>query len=163
MPYQISLGHNEVALVDDSDFADLNQYVWHVKIAPHGKYAARTEYHNSKGVGVFKTIRMHSQLLGEKPGYLIDHISRNGLDNRRCNLRWVTKSQSCMNRVSKNWTLGHKGVCRCKNGAFRARIQVLKRSIHLGYFDALHKAISAYNDAALKLHGEFAVINDSTN
>ena len=39
--------------------------------------------------------------LGPKPGpeYQVDHINRNRSDNRVENLRWVTRSENCANRI----------------------------------------------------------------
>jgi hypothetical protein len=45
------------------------------------------------------TGQFHRVLLGDTPsGYMTDHISGNGLDNRRCNLRLVTCSGNLRNR-----------------------------------------------------------------
>ena len=39
--------------------------------------------------------------LGPKPGpeYQVDHINRNRSDNRVENLRWVTRTENCANRI----------------------------------------------------------------
>ena len=46
----------------------------------------------------FTQKRMHTFLMGKKPGLVIDHINRKPLDNRRCNLRHVTCQQNLWNR-----------------------------------------------------------------
>lgn len=50
-----------------------------------------------------KTILMHTEILKHKLGRELklhqetDHINNNGLDNRKCNLREVDRSQNMMN------------------------------------------------------------------
>jgi len=41
-------------------------------------------------------------VMNAQQGQTIDHINRNPLDNRRKNLRFVTKRQNCLNRRCKN-------------------------------------------------------------
>ena len=59
-------------------------------------------------------LKMHHAILGKPPqGYVVDHINGNRLDNRRCNLRFVTHQQNAFNtrkhRV-ENGTSRFKGV-----------------------------------------------------
>jgi hypothetical protein len=54
---------------------------------------------------------MHRQILGVSVGGEIDHINRDRLDNRRGNLRKVTRRENCANRgLSRNNTSGHPGI-----------------------------------------------------
>ena len=51
-----------------------------------------------------KTYKMHRLVLeafvGPRPeGYECDHKNRNKLDNRLCNLHWVTRSENSLNRT----------------------------------------------------------------
>ncbi|MCE5339610.1 MAG: HNH endonuclease [Planctomycetaceae bacterium] len=48
-------------------------------------------------------------VMNAKKGQIVDHINRNPLDNRRCNLRFVTKRQNNLNRKCDNGT-GFFGV-----------------------------------------------------
>lgn len=81
------------ALVDASDYADVNRWRWFQMIG----YAARNRKSPERGL-----ILMHRYLLGLGRGdkRQIDHINRNRLDNRRANLRIVTLAQNRQNVTS---------------------------------------------------------------
>lgn len=85
----------------------------------------------------------------------IDHKNRNRQDNRICNLRPATSSQSNMNRPARR--NGLKGVDFFKaRQKWRARVHKEGKATHLGYFDTEQEAHSVYWDAAKEVHGEFA-------
>jgi hypothetical protein len=84
-----------------------------------------------------------------------DHINRNGLDNRKNNLRVCTHQENTTNRslMSKN-TSGFVGVSWCKaTNNWRAQIMVDYKGIHLGCFDSKEDAIKARLNAELKYYG----------
>ena len=59
------------------------------------------------------TIMMHRYILSADDEHEVDHINGNSLDNRRCNLRIVTRSENMANRaIFRNNTSGYKGVFR---------------------------------------------------
>lgn len=91
-----------------------------------------------------------------------DHIDLNLNNNRKSNLRQATKSQNAMNKnAGKNNTSGYKGVSFVKNrNKYRAYITLNQKQYFLGYYDNAIDAARAYNKAALKLHGEFARLNE---
>ena len=108
-----------------------------------------------------KLVRAHiaawAMHYGVWPSGQIDHENRNKADNRIENLRIATKSQNQANVVKPNAT-GRKGVKMCR-GKPQAQIKLNGKHIHLGTFDTLDEAAHAYNKAAIRLHGEFAVLN----
>ena len=55
-----------------------------------------------------------------------------------------------------NNTSGYKGVYRGYNNKWRPRIRVKGKLLHLGDFDNLIDAAKAYNEAAIKYHGNYA-------
>ncbi len=95
-------------------------------------------------------------------GYEIDHKDGNKLNCLDNNLRICTKSQNGQNRgKNKNNTSGYKGVTwdkACKK--WHVRITINNQEINLGNFKEIEEAAETYNSAALKYHGEFAVLNN---
>lgn len=143
-----------VAIVDEADYDELAARRW--SLNGHGYAQANLEKHeNREG-----TPTMHRMLLGYPPGH-IDHINRNILDNRRCNLRLCSHAQNQHNvpRRSDNKS-GFKGVSRHNpTSKWQAEIQVFGKQIYLGLFGSKEDAARAYDAAALKYHGEFARTN----
>jgi hypothetical protein len=81
---------------------------------------------------------------GDIDKYLqIDHINNNSLDNRIANLRLVTGAENVKNkRKYNNNQSGHTGVYKI-GSKWRAVIGCDGRTIHIGMFDSIDKAISA--------------------
>ena len=94
----------------------------------------------------------------EWPKDQIDHINLVRNDNHWVNLREATRSQNKANmrRISTN-TSGMKGVCLHRpSGKWLASIKKNQKRHHLGYFDCIEEAASAYEQAARDFYGEFA-------
>lgn len=80
------------AMVDDGDFERLSVFRWHA----HFPHRSLTAY--ARTVVEKKTVYMHQMVMGPtQPGFEIDHIDRNGLNNQSTNLRKVTRSQNMLN------------------------------------------------------------------
>lgn len=153
---EIKLTQGKVALIDDEDFELLSKHRWHVKISGTNLYVA-TNLYKPRHV----TLRMHILIMGKKTGLEIDHVNHNGLDNRRCNLRHVTRRQNVYNKRPHTGSISsYKGVAWCKSKVkWRAKISKDGVIFHLGFFDIKHEAAAEYNKAAAKLYGEFAFLN----
>lgn len=147
------------AKVDDLDFRDISQHRWWISRCRDKVYAAAR-------VDGRHIVRLHRFLVG-KPGLKVDHRNGDGLDNRRSNLRACTNSQNLQNRGrNANNTSGYKGVYlvpagqnRVKTPKWAAGITVGGRSIKLGRFLKKKDAARAYNRAARKYFGQFAILN----
>lgn len=97
---------------------------------------------------------------GEWPDQ-IDHINRNGLDNRWANLRLATCSQNRVNAsAQKHSRSKHRGIHRISSGRYRVQLQKDGKSIHVGYFASMADAVLARDVAARRVHGEFAYVED---
>lgn len=96
-------------------------------------------------------------------GLQIDHINRDGLDNRLTNLRLATIQEQRRNRRKRQGcTSQYKGVCWCsQKEMWRATIKDGNNQRHLGFFpkDQEKQAAKAYDEAAKELFGEFAAPN----
>lgn len=152
----ITLNPGNDVIVDLID-VDLANVKWSFS---HG-YAARNVAEDGRKVHC----RMHRVILERKLGRPIrenlhvDHINGNSLDNRRENLREVTRSQNMQNtRARGNRTTHYKGVRHLDTGVWEARIGTSTHET-LGYFDTAEDAAFAYDQAALKKYGEFARLN----
>lgn len=149
---KIPLGKNAkhgYALVDKK-FSYLDKYAWSLKTG----YATTTI--RRKGVLMHRLI-MHPSIIEQ-----IDHKNGLKLDNRTRNLRICTDNQNKYNTGKyKNNTTGFKGVeFMPKSGRYRTRLRVDKKAIHIGCFQTAIDAARAYDIAAMKMHGEFARINN---
>ncbi len=157
---RILLSQGKVALVDDGDFEQLNRFKWSVSKRSYGGYAAVRQCRCGL-TGQTHTIYMHRQIMSCPQGLEMDHISHNVLDNRRCNLRIVNKSQNQMNSKSKTRSRSkYKGVFWHKRaGRWMAQIKAKGRAVYLGLFDEEVDAAAAYNNAAITLFGPYAYLN----
>ena len=94
---RIPLSKGKFAIVDVADFEWLNHWKWS-SIPTHNGASYVRRGTNAKGV--YRCHLMHREILGlsRGDGIEVDHINRNPLDNRRCNLRIVTRKENCANR-----------------------------------------------------------------
>lgn len=98
---------------------------------------------------------------GMWPTGLIDHKDTIRHHNWIDNLREADKSTNGANRgLNKNNTSGFMGVTKFR-GNYLAKIKVNRKSIHLGVFLEAIEAAKAYDLAAVKYFGEYAVTNKS--
>lgn len=136
------------ALVDSDVFESASAFSWQIK---RGRYVAGQVHGRS--------VALHRFILDAAPGSTVDHISGDITDNRRCNLRFVSRSENLRNSRSRGGSSQFKGVAKHPNGKWLATIWYEKRQHTLGYFVDEHAAARAYDDAAREHFGKFGRFN----
>ena len=136
-------GNEKARVMIDLEYVDIvKQYKWHLT---HG-------YVNNNKVG-----RLHRFLMNPPEDMVVDHINRNPLDNRICNLRICTQHDNCLNKTARYDNIsGVIGVVwDKKNKKWRAQIRVNGKYIHLGRYNTKEEAIEARRQAEIEYFGEY--------
>jgi hypothetical protein len=148
-------------LISEEDWDLVKGYTWRVfkgKRHPDG-YAATTVRTESGRT----TLLMHRLIRKVRPGYDVDHINNNSLDNRNSNLREVTRQQNSTNSIKRKIGAGSKfkGVTWEKRHLrWVASITKNYKVYYLGEHRNEIDAAKAYNKKAKELFGEFANLNE---
>ncbi len=151
----ISVNPNHYAIIDDSDALTVLRHKWHYVNGYATTAIYRPETQSQQ------TLSMHRMIMGSPTGLEVDHINGDRLDNRRENLRVCSHANNASSkRRGLNNTSRYKGVAWVKSRAkWMAYIQPKGRLINLGYYKNRHDAALAYNRAAQKWFGEYAMLN----
>jgi len=152
----IQLTQGQVALVDDEDAELVGKYKWHAQWNEStSNFYAITTIRKPVGGRRQTGLSMHRLLMGQPAGLEVDHIiSMATLDNRRCNLRIVTRGQNQQNSiVCASNTSGVLGVYWHKaSEKWLAQICVDGKVKYLGTFSDFQDAVEARNAGKLKYH-----------
>jgi hypothetical protein len=97
---------------------------------------------------------MHRVILDAPEGSEVDHVNGDGLDNRRKNIRLVTRTENLRHQKTfRNSKSGYKGVTfNPVNGRWKA-------TLNLGTFDSAEEAARAYDRVIRRLFGSLAKTN----
>ncbi len=127
--------------IDSNDLKRVSKYKWWIK---QNNYVY-TQINR-------KTIHLHRFILklDETEKQEVDHINHNPLDNRKSNLRLVTKSQ---NNINKSNLMA--GIRPYKN-QWRARIKINSREIHIGIFQTQLEALNARIVKEIELFNKYS-------
>lgn len=134
-------GGRSIALIDTADLE--------VVAALPGRWNALIDGHTGslyvRGKLAGKTVLLHRWIMPDIVGLHIDHINRDGLDNRRSNLRPATNHLNQLNRrVQRNNTSGVTGVTWSRSdGRWLARIKIHGQVRHLGSYLDFNDAVAA--------------------
>lgn len=161
---EIPLSPTHTCLIDETDLPLVKAFKWW----PVSVGKNKSKHYAMTRLGGHP-LAMHRLLLNAQKGQVVDHINRNGLDNRRKNLRFCTQSQNQQNRIGwlkrfANHTQEspiYKGVWRSSHGGRRweARICWENKQRYIGTFDSCDEAAKAYDEYARMFHGKYARLN----
>jgi len=157
---EIQLTQGKAAIVDDDDFDWLNQWKW--SAGTQGRRGSAVRFRALRGQMIndrYQHVLMHRQIM-DCPAHLsVDHVNKNPLDNRKCNLRICDQAKQALNRVGNTTgkkTSLFKGVYWQKDiGFWRARFRLK----YLGTFTNEVDAAKAYDRAAREFDPDFAHLN----
>ena len=120
------------ALIDLDDVEKCKQYKWHLR-----RSRRQTDYVIASVRGQENAkIHLHRLVLNYDGPLDVDHINRNGLDNRKSNLRIVTHQVNATNN-------GAEGVKQVPSGRWQAAYCRNYKRIYVGTFDSKEEAIKA--------------------
>jgi len=157
----IPLTQGQFAIVDEEDFDRLSQFKWYAFKRPNTFYARRVVGYSSKWQSIYELMQ-HTVLRSRA---MNDHKDRNGLNNCKDNLRPCTIVQNAGNSgMRPNNSSGFKGVSDSGRRTGRKWIVYLRGAGrtpvgYVGSFADPVEAAKAYDVAARKKYGEFAVLN----
>lgn len=155
---QLQLTQGQVALIDLADLALVAGHKWCAFNTGKRFYAVTKIYVD----GEQRNLHLHRLLCETTSGFpLVDHSSRDSLDNRRANLRACTRQQNVRNQgLSTRNKSGYKGVSFVsQRGKYKVQIKYLSQNKFLGSFDDPLEAAQVYDEAAKLYFGDFAVLN----
>lgn len=141
----VALTKGRYALIDTEDEARILRHAW--TYDPRPKRPRGAGYAQARACG--RKIYMHREVLGLGAGECADHINREGLDNRKANLRRCSPSVNLHNKVAPNKNkrcTRLRGVEKCGQ-RFRARTAFNGKRVNLGMFDSEEQAAVAHRQA----------------
>lgn len=151
---EVPLSKGMVALISPQDAELVLQAKWHVIGSAWLWYAYTTNHPNHQG-----RIAMHNLIVQPPPGLEVDHKNRNGLDNRRENLRIVTPVENQWNKGKKNRASSRfRGVTKVMR-SWVAYATISSRQVRLGTFRDEVAAAIEHDIAILPERGVFAQTN----
>lgn len=136
---EISLTQGFVAIVDDEDYERINAYKWQVNRKDRDYAYAHLKLEQlQEGELPGTRLYMHRVVLGLRTSVMgtnnpVDHINRDGLDNRKSNLRIVTPRQNMLNsKIRIDNSSGIKGLSWVeRKKSWRAYANKQGRQLHL--------------------------------
>ena len=144
-------GRGKSFLVDNEDYDKVKNFNWHLSYYGY----PRTQISKKK-------VLVHRLILGAKVGDLIDHKNRDTLDNRKINLHFCNSRQNQVNqKIRIDNKSGYKGVSWYSHKKkWVAELCLFGKKVFCKQFDTKEDAARAYNENAVKYHGDICYLNN---
>lgn len=139
--------------VSPEDIYLLNEFVWTAKVTARNAYATRYKRNPQKKLyGLY----IHHSILSRTQDEEIDHINRNGMDNRRNNLRAVTPQLNKLNaKKEAGASSKFKGVYKKRDrNKWVASLKIDGAVKYLGSFENEIDAARHVQSIAHTIHGD---------
>lgn len=148
-------GEGYIMLVSKCDVNTVMNFQWYLN---SNGYPATYGSIDPKGPKCSAPFPLHQFLHPECPeDYVVDHINRNRLDNRRQNLRIITAKQNSYNRKKpKNSTSMYKGVRKQSKDKYKASVSKDGQTYEIKDCATEKEAAMAYDAMAEELFGIYA-------
>ena len=128
-------------LFDIEDLALIQNYKWHIRYNSNRKtnYVVGWDKENNNH------IKIHRLITNCEKKFVVDHINRNPLDNRKCNLRICTTKENKQNQVTQknNKSSGHQNVYWDNiQKKWRVGLRINRKLTYFGRYTNLEDAIN---------------------
>lgn len=146
MAKKVPLPNGLFAIVDDEDFELVSKFRWYATIDGSNTitYAATK-------------VRMHRLIIDAPPGFFVDHINGDPLDNRKSNLRLCNNSQNQQNTQSRGGSSSFKNVSyNKKNNKWLAAFRFNGKVYYCGLHKTEEEAARAVDKKRGEVCGDFA-------
>jgi len=145
--YEMVINNNQIVIFDKIDYNWIKEYTWRIS----NEYVVtgdKGEKHKSIHRELLQKILSRDLKNDEYP----DHINRNPLDNRRCNIQLSNIKESNQNRgLFKNNTSGVKGVSfNDYYNKWQSYIRYNNKNINLGLYENKNDAVNSRLNAENK-------------
>jgi len=164
---KIYVGLGKYSIIDKEDEERVKYYNWCIKLKTKGINGRSSGESIKCWSEDGKVLTLSKFILNKETpkGFVIDHINRNPLDNRKENLRLATKQQNAFNTEKYQFTKRpskskYKGV-RLKTGKnpWIATLNIKGKSIHFGCFKEEKEAAEKADLEMFRVAGIFAYLN----